>query len=112
MSEIKLFENSQIRSVWHNELEEWFFSIVDIILVLTGSSNPRRYWSDLKRKIQDDEGGIELYEKIVQLKMKAPDGKMRETDATDMQGVFRIIQSIPSPKAEPLKMWLAEVGKN
>lgn len=111
MNEIKLFENSQIRSVWHSELEEWFFSIVDIVLVLTGSSNPRRYWSDLKRKIKDDEGGIELYEKIVQLKMKAPDGKMRETDATDIQGIFRIIQSIPSPKAEPLKMWLAEVGK-
>ncbi|OOS07420.1 BRO family, N-terminal domain [Moraxella cuniculi DSM 21768] len=111
MSEIKLFENSQIRSVWHNELEEWFFSIVDIILVLTGSSNPRRYWSDLKRKIQDDEGGVELYEKIVQLKFRSTDGKMYKTDATDMQGVFRIIQSIPSPKAEPLKMWLAEVGK-
>lgn len=79
--------------------------------MLTQSSNPRRYWSDLKRKIKDEEGGIELYEKIVQLKLKAPDGKMRETDATDLQGIFRIIQSVPSPKAEPLKMWLAEVGK-
>lgn len=111
MNEIKFFENSQIRSIWDKEKEEWFFSVVDIIQALTGSSNPRRYWSDLKRKIRDDEGGIELYEKIVQLKLKAPDGKMRETDATDMQGIFRIIQSIPSPKAEPLKMWLAEVGK-
>lgn len=111
MSEIKLFENSQIRSVWDSEKEEWFFSVVDIIEVLTQSSNPRRYWSDLKRKIKDEEGGIELYEKIVQLKLKAPDGKMRETDATDLQGIFRIIQSVPSPKAEPLKMWLAEVGK-
>ncbi|HDV7284221.1 TPA: phage antirepressor protein [Mannheimia haemolytica] len=111
MNEIKLFENSQIRSVWDSEKEEWFFSVVDIIEVLTQSSNPRRYWSDLKRKIKDEEGGIELYEKIVQLKLKAPDGKMRETDATDLQGIFRIIQSVPSPKAEPLKMWLAEVGK-
>lgn len=111
MNEIKFFENSQIRSIWDKEKEEWFFSVVDIVQALTGSSNPRRYWSDLKRKIRDDEGGIELYEKIVQLKLKAPDGKMRETDATDMQGIFRIIQSIPSPKAEPLKMWLAEVGK-
>lgn len=111
MNEIKLFENSQIRSVWDSEKEEWFFSVVDVVQVLTESSNPRRYWSDLKRKIKDDEGGIELYEKIVQLKLKAPDGKMRETDATDLQGIFRIIQSVPSPKAEPLKMWLAEVGK-
>lgn len=111
MNEIKLFENSQIRSVWDSEKEEWFFSVVDVVQVLTESSNPRRYWSDLKRKIKDEEGGIELYEKIVQLKLKAPDGKMRETDATDLQGIFRIIQSVPSPKAEPLKMWLAEVGK-
>ena len=111
MNEIKFFENSQIRSIWDKEKEEWFFSVVDIVQALTSSSNPRRYWSDLKRKIRDDEGGIELYEKIVQLKLKAPDGKMRETDATDMQGIFRIIQSVPSPKAEPLKMWLAEIGK-
>lgn len=111
MNEIKLFENSQIRSVWDSEKEEWFFSVVDIIEVLTQSSNPRRYWSDLKRKIKDEEGGIELYEKIVQLKFQASDGKMYKTDATDLQGIFRIIQSVPSPKAEPLKMWLAEVGK-
>lgn len=111
MNEIKLFENSQIRSVWDSEKEEWFFSVVDVVQVLAESSNPRRYWSDLKRKIKDEEGGIELYEKIVQLKLKAPDGKMRETDATDLQGIFRIIQSVPSPKAEPLKMWLAEVGR-
>lgn len=111
MNELKLFETTQIRSAWDDEKEEWFFSVVDIIFALTESNNPRRYWSDLKRKIKEEEGGIELYEKIVQLKMKAPDGKMRETDATDMQGIFRIIQSVPSPKAEPLKMWLAEVGK-
>ncbi|OOF79227.1 phage antirepressor protein [Rodentibacter caecimuris] len=111
MNEIKLFENSQIRSVWDSEKEEWFFSVVDIVQVLSGSNNPRRYWSDLKRKIKDEEGGIELYEKIVQLKFRAADGKMYKTDATDLQGIFRIIQSIPSPKAEPFKLWLAEVGK-
>ncbi|WGE32760.1 BRO family protein [Actinobacillus genomosp. 2] len=111
MNELKLFENSQIRSVWDEEQEEWFFSIVDIVAALTGSSNPRRYWSDLKRKITEDEGGIELYEKIVQLKMQSSDNKFYRTDASDMSGIFRIIQSIPSPKAEPFKLWLAQVGK-
>lgn len=111
MNEIKLYENKAIRSVWDNEKEEWYFSVVDVVGVLAESANPRRYWSDLKRKLKEEEGADQLYEKIVQLKMKAPDGKMRETDAADMQGVFRIIQSIPSPKAEPFKMWLAEVGK-
>lgn len=111
MNEIKLFENQQIRSVWDEEKQEWFFSVVDIVAVLTESANPRRYWSDLKRKMSMEEGAVEVYEKIVQLKMLAPDGKKRETDAADMTGIFRIIQSIPSPKAEPFKMWLAEVGK-
>ena len=110
-NQIKLFEGNQIRSIWDNEREEWYFSIVDIVGVLTESENPRRYWSDLKRKMKDEEGAVQLYENIVQLKMKATDGKMRSTDVADMQGVFRIIQSIPSPKAEPFKMWLAEVGK-
>ena len=105
------FENSEIRSLWDNDREAWYFSVVDVVRALTGSSNPRRYWSDLKRKIAAEEGGSQLYEKIVQLKMEAPDGKMRETDAADMQGILRVIQSIPSPKAEPFKMWLAEVGK-
>ena len=108
---IKLFEGNQIRSVWDNEQEEWYFSVVDVVAVLTGSANPRRYWSDLKRKLQVEEGANELYEKIVQLKFKSSDGKMYKTDATDMQGIFRIIQSIPSPKAEPFKLWLAQVGK-
>lgn len=108
---IKLFENKKIRTMWDDEKEEWFFSIIDVVEVLTESKNPRRYWSDLKRKITEDEGGVELYDKIVQLKMLAADGKMRETDAADMEGVFRIIQSIPSPKAEPFKLWLAKVGK-
>lgn len=111
MNEIKLFENQQIRSVWDEEKQEWFFSVVDIVAVLTESANPRRYWSDLKRKMSVEEGAVEVYEKIVQLKMLAPDGKKRETDAADMTDIFRIIQSIPSPKAEPFKMWLAEVGK-
>ena len=110
-NEIKLFEGNQIRSVWDNEKEEWYFSIVDIIGVLTESKNPRRYWSDLKRKMKDEEGAIQLYGKIVQLKVESSDGKKYNTDTADMQGIFRIIQSIPSPKAEPFKMWLAEVGK-
>lgn len=108
---IKLFENKKVRTMWDDEKEEWFFSIIDVVEVLTESKNPRRYWSDLKRKITEDEGGVELYDKIVQLKMLAADGKMRETDAADMEVVFRIIQSIPSPKAEPFKLWLAKVGK-
>jgi len=110
-NEVKLFEGNQIRSVWDSEKEEWYFSVVDVVGVLTESKNPRRYWSDLKRKMKDEEGAVQLYEKIVQLKMKSSDGKMYNTDAADIQGIFRIIQSIPSPKAEPFKMWLAEVGK-
>lgn len=110
-NDIKLFEGNKIRSYWDNEKEEWYFSIVDIIGVLTDSKNPRRYWSDLKRKMKEEEGAVQLYENIVHLKLKSLDGKMRETDASDMQGIFRIIQSVPSPKAEPFKMWLAEVGK-
>lgn len=110
-NEIKLFEGNKIRSSWDEKKEEWYFSIIDIIGILTDSKNPRRYWSDLKRKMKDEEGAIQLYENIVQLKLKSPDGKMRETDASDIQGIFRIIQSVPSPKAEPFKMWLANVGK-
>ena len=110
-NEVKLFEGNQIRSVWDNEKEEWYFSVVDVVGVLTESKNPRRYWSDLKRKMKDEEGAVQLYEKIVQLKMKSSDGKMYTTDEADIQGIFRIIQSIPSSKAEPFKMWLAEVGK-
>ena len=85
---IKLFENKKIRTYWHEEKEEWYFSIIDIVEVLTESKNPRRYWSDLKRKISE-ESGNEVYEKIVQLKMLATDGKMRTTDAADMEGIFR-----------------------
>lgn len=109
--EIKLFEGREIRAVWDHEKEEWFFSIIDVIAILTESKNPRRYWSDLKRKMKEDEGAIQLYEKIVQLKLESADGKKYNTDASNMQGIFRIIQSVPSPKAEPFKMWLAEVGQ-
>ncbi|MDD7339970.1 MAG: BRO family protein [Eubacteriales bacterium] len=108
-NEIKLFEGRQIRSAWDNEKEEWYFSIIDILGVLTESDNPRKYWSVLKTRLKNE--GNELATNCSQLKMEAADGKMRETDVADMQGIFRIIQSVPSPKAEPFKMWLAEVGK-
>ena len=108
---IKLFENKKVRTLWDSEKEEWFFSIIDVVEVLTESKNPNRYWSDLKRKITESEGGIELYDFIVQLKMMSSDGKKYKTDAADMEGIFRIIQSIPSSKAEPFKLWLAKVGK-
>src|SRR5882757_7823319 len=101
MSSIKLFENKKVRSVWNGQEQKWYFSIIDVIEILTDSSIPRRYWSDLKKKLQAE--GSEVYEKIVQLKMEAPDGKMRETDAADTSALLRIIQSIPSPKAEPYR---------
>ncbi|WP_386698059.1 Bro-N domain-containing protein [Lonepinella sp. MS14436] len=110
MSNIKLFENSQIRSIWDAEKEEWFFSIVDVVQALTESPNPRDYWYRVKKRMSDEEKS-ELSTFCRQLKFRALDGKMYKTDAADMTGIFRIIQSIPSPKAEPLKMWLAEVGK-
>lgn len=109
-NEIKIFEGNQIRSVWDNEKEEWYFSIIDILGVLTESENPRKYWSVLKKRLKKE--GNELATTCSQLKLKSPkDGKMYNTDVADMQGIFRIIQSVPSPKAEPFKMWLAEVGK-
>jgi len=107
---IQLFEDKQIRTAWDAEREEWYFSIVDVISVLTGTDNPRRYWSDLKRKLKK-EGATELYEKIVQLKMLSSDGKRYKTDVADTEQLLRIIQSIPSPKAEPFKAWLAMVGR-
>lgn len=103
-----LFEGNEIRSIWNSEKEEYYFSIVDIIATLTNAKIPRNYWSDLKRKLIDE--GSELLEKIVQLKMKAQDGKMRTTDVLDTKGIFRLIESIPSPKAEPFKLWLANLG--
>lgn len=107
---IHLFENRSIRTAWDSEKEEWYFSIVDVCEVLSGTENPRRYWSDLKRKLKG-EGAAELYENIVQLKMTSSDGKKRLTDVADTEQLLRIIQSIPSPKAEPFKMWLAQVGR-
>ena len=109
-NEVKLFEDNKIRSVWDNEKEEWYFSVVDVVGALTDSPNPRDYWYRVKKRMSEEEKS-QLSTFCRQLKLKAPDGKMRETDAADMQGIFRIIQSIRSPKAEPFKMWLAEVGK-
>lgn len=108
MGNIKLFESKQIRTQWDEEKEVWYFSVVDVVEVLTGSENPRRYWSDLKRKLSKE--GSQLYANIVQLKMQSSDGKYYKTDAADTQQLLRIIQSIPSPKAEPFKLWLAKVG--
>ena len=107
---IQLFENQPIRTAWNEEQEEWYFSIVDLIDMLTGSENPRRYWSDLKRKLKS-EGATQLYENIVQLKMMSSDGKSYKTDAATTEQLLRIIQSIPSPCAEPVKRWLAQVGR-
>ena len=108
MSNIKLFESKKVRSHWDSEKETWYFSVIDVIEILTGSSIPKRYWSDLKNKLTKE--GSEVYEKIVRLKMQAEDGKMRETDVADTETLLRLIQSIPSPKAEPFKQWLAKVG--
>jgi len=106
---IKLFEGKQIRYIWDDEQEKYYFSIVDVIQVLTESNIPKRYWSDLKRKLAAE--GNETYENIVRLKMKAPDGKMRETDVADTEQLLRIVQSVPSKKAEPFKLWLAHLGQ-
>ena len=108
-NEVKLFEGNKIRSVWDREKEEWYFSIIDILGILTESDNPRKYWSVLKTRLKKE--GNELATICSQLKLKASDGKMRNTDVADTKGIFRIIQSVPSPKARPFKMWLAEVGK-
>ena len=105
-SAIIVFENKEIRRIWHNN--EWFFSVVDLVSALDIGSIPKRYWSDLKRKLKDE--GFEVYDFIVQLKLQAEDGKLRETDCVNTKSAFRIIQSIPSKKAEPFKRWLAKVG--
>ncbi|MCX6706724.1 MAG: Bro-N domain-containing protein [Candidatus Woesearchaeota archaeon] len=101
-----VFQDRKIRRIWHGE--EWWFSIIDIVDALEASTIPKRYWSDLKAKLADE--GFEPYDKIVQLKLPAEDGKLRETDCANTKNIFRIIQSIPSPKAEPFKLWLAKVG--
>lgn len=103
-----LFEDKEIRSIWDSEKEEYYFSVVDVIGALTNSNIPKRYWSDLKKRLTEE--GSELYENIVRLKLKAQDGKLRETDTLDTKGILRLIESIPSPKAEPFKLWLANLG--
>ena len=109
LQQIKLFEDSKIRSVWDDKEEQWYFSVVDVVAILTGSLNPRDYWFKMKKRVHSEDG-IELSTICRQLKMQAPDGKMRETDAANVKALLRIIQSIPSPKAEPFKQWLAQVG--
>lgn len=105
---IVVFQEKNIRRNWHND--EWWFSVIDIIGVLSGTDNPKRYWSDLKRKLAQEAGSEQPYEKIVRFKLRSPDGKQRETDCANTETLFRIIQTIPSPKAEPFKRWLAQVG--
>jgi hypothetical protein len=105
---IQLFENKKVRSVWDSEQEKWFISIIDVIEILTESDRSRKYWSDLKNKLQKE--GSQLSEKIGQLKMQSSDGKFYKTDVADTEQLFRLIQSIPSPKAEPFKLWLAQVA--
>lgn len=106
---IKLFEQHKVRSVWDSEQGKWYISIVDVIAVLTGSPNPQVYWRVLKKRLLDE--GNETVTNCNGLKLLAPDGKMRLTDVADVEQLFRLVQSIPSPKAEPFKMWLAEVGR-
>ena len=105
---IKLFEDKRVRVLWDEEQEKWFFSIIDVVGVLSESDNPRKYWSVLKTRLKSE--GSQLATNCSQLKMKAEDGKMRLTDVADTEELLRLIQSIPSPKAEPFKMWLAKVG--
>ncbi len=107
-TEIKLFEQKKVRSIWDENSEKWYLSIIDIISTLTDSTIPKRYWTDLKKKLTKE--GSELYDKIVQLKFEAADGKKYATDCLEVQDVFRLVQSIPSPKAEPFKLWLAKVA--
>lgn len=105
---IKIFEQKQVRTYWDEQQEKWYFSVIDVIEILTESSIPKRYWSDLKKKLTKE--GSQLYEEIVQLKFEAADGKKYATDCLETQGLLRLIQSVPSPKAEPFKQWLAKVG--
>src|SRR3989344_8613076 len=105
---IAIFEEHPVRRTWDEKQEKWYFSVIDIIAILTGSSIPKRYWADLKKKLKTE--GSQVYENIVQLKLLAKDGKKYLADVADVEAIFRLVQSIPSPKAEPLKLWLAKVG--
>jgi prophage antirepressor-like protein len=110
MNEVKLYENKEIRAVWDDETEEWYFSVVDVVAVLTESKDPSAYWRKLKQRLKDE--GNESVTNCHALKMRSrKDRKMYKTDVADVKGIFRVIQTIPSPKAEPFKMWLAQVGK-
>ena len=107
-NKIKVFENRQVRTLWNAEEEEWYFSVIDVVAILTDSEDPKNYWYVLKNRLKKE--GSELLTFCKGLKMRAPDGKMRQTDCLDTKGVLRLVQSIPSPKAEPFKMWLAQMG--
>lgn len=109
MSNIKIFESKKVRTHWDEETETWYFSVIDVIEILTDSANARDYWFKMKKRVKTEDG-LELSTICRQLKMEASDGKMRETDVADTQSLLRIIQSIPSPKAEPFKQWLAKTG--
>jgi hypothetical protein len=104
------FNGEHIRRVYDEDTETWWFSVIDVVQLLTDSANPNRYWSDLKRKLSAEAGSDQPYEKIVRLKLTAPDGKQRLTDVAPAESLLRLVQSIPSPKAEPIKRWLAKVG--
>ncbi len=104
------FEGESIRRVYNEDTETWWFSVIDVVQVLTDSNNPKRYWSDLKRKLAQEAGSEQPYEKIVRLKLTSLDGKKRETDCATAETLLRLVQSVPSPKAEPIKLWLAKVG--
>jgi len=108
LEQIQLFGEKQIRTAWNDAEEKWYFSVIDIIAALVETDRPRKYWSDLKRKLLAE--GSELSEKIGQLKMKSSDGKMYATDVADQEQLFRLVQSIPSPKVEPIKLWIARVA--
>ena len=108
-TQIKLFEDKKVRTLWDKESEEWYFSVVDVVAVLTESTNPRKYWSVLKTRLKAE--GSELTTNCSQLKMPSSDGKMYKTDCMNTEQLFRLIQSIPSPKAEPFKLWMAQVAK-
>jgi hypothetical protein len=105
---LKLFEQKKVRAQWDEKVEKWYFSVIDVIEILTGTDRGRKYWNDLKTKLKKE--GSELSEKIGQLKMESTDGKLYKTDVANTEQLLRIIQSIPSPKAEPFKQWLAKVG--
>ncbi len=108
MSRIKIFENKKVRSEWNEQEEKWYFSVIDVIEVLTDSPRPRKYWNALKTKLKAE--GSELSQNLGQLKLQSADGKYYATDVADSKQLLRLVQSIPSPKAEPFKLWLAQVG--